>query len=172
MAKSKEKKNQIVEELNNNLKSHRVALLVDYKGLKVKEIQSLRRKLAEKGISLEVMKNSLFRIALKNQNLEIDNSLLNRPLAISFADDEVEVSKELVAARKETEALEILGGLLDQKFVDESVIIQLSKLPGREELYAKLVGSINFPISGLVNVLAGSIRNLVNVLNNYKEKIA
>lgn len=172
MAKTKEQKDKLVDYLKTNLGEKRAAVLVNYQGLKVKEIEALRNKLGDKGIKFSVVKNTLFKLALKDHKFELDREVLTKPLAISFSDDEVEVSKEITAGAKDAEAMEIVGGFVGGEFVTAETISQLSKLPGREELYAKLVGTLNAPISGLVNVMAGSIRALVNVLNNYKEKIA
>lgn len=172
MAKSKEKKTQLINGLSESLKSRRTAFLVDYQGLKVNEIEEMRGKLREQNILFAVVKNSLLKIALKKESMEIDKELLERPLAIGFADDEVTLSKELTDSAKLYEAMEVLGGYIDKKFVPESTIKELSILPGRDQLYAKLVGSMNAPISGLVNVMAGSIRSLINVLNNYQESLS
>jgi large subunit ribosomal protein L10 len=172
MAKSKEQKTGLIDSLTQNLNQKRSAFLVDYQGLKVKEIQEMRRKLRDQNISFAVVKNSLFKIALTKEDMEIEPELLDKPLAISFGDDEVALAKELSAAAKQYEAMGMLGGYIDKKFVGEDVVKQLSLLPGREELYAKLVGSINSPISGFVNVMAGNIRNFINVLNNYKESLS
>jgi large subunit ribosomal protein L10 len=172
MAKSKEKKTELIDGLTKNLAEKRTAFLIDYQGLKVKEIQDMRNKLRSEGIAFAVIKNSLFKIALKKENLEVSGDILDKPLAIGFADDEVALAKQLALSAKEYEAIEMLGGFIDKKYVGESTVRELSLLPGREELYAKLVGSINSPISGLVNVMAGNIRNFINVLNNYKESLS
>ncbi len=172
MAKTKEQKNKLIDYLRVNLAEKKAAIIIDYKGLTVKELEALRNKLGDLGIKFSVTKNTMLKIALSDQKLEIDNEILNRPIAITFGDDEVVVSKEMAATAKELEAMEILGGIIDRKIVDSETISRLSLLPGREELYAKLVGTFNAPINGVVNVLAASIRGLVNVLNNYKESIS
>jgi len=171
MAKSKEQKIGLIDSLKKNLIEKKSALLIDYQGLKVKEIQEMRRKLRDQGISFAVTKNSLLAIALKKENMSLEKEIMDKPLAVSFADDEVTLAKELTAAAKQYEAIGILGGFIDKKYISEDVVKQLSLLPGREELYNKLVGSINSPISGFVNVMAGNIRNFINVLNNYKESL-
>lgn len=168
MAKTKEQKNKLIDYLKVNLAEKKAAIVIDYKGLTVKEIETLRNKLAESGIKFSVIKNSMLKIALTDQKLSVSDDMLKRPIAISFADDEVTVSKEIVSSAKELEAMEILGGIIDKELVDESTIRRLATLPNREELYTKLVGTLNAPISGVVNVLAANIRNLVNVINNYK----
>ncbi len=68
--------------------------------------------------------------------------------------------------------IEFLGGVLENKFIASEAVDNLAKLPSKQELYAKMVGSMNAPVSGFVNVLAGNIRNLVNVLKAVEEKKA
>lgn len=169
MAKSKDQKNQLVEELNQGLKDKKAVVFCDYQGLKVKEIQGLKRKLAELKISFKVIKNSLLKIALKNHQLTVDDkNWINSPIAVSFADDEVSISKEISAATKELESLEIVGAFVDKQYCEPGVIKELSLLPSRDELLGRLVGTLNAPISGLANVLSGNIRGLINVINNYR----
>jgi len=86
--------------------------------------------------------------------------------------DEVAAAKLIADFAKGREGIEVVGGLLEGSFVDASAINQLSSLPSREELLAKLVGSINMPVSGFVNVLAGNLRGLVYALNAIKESKA
>jgi len=172
MAKNREQKETLVKELTDRLENRKSAVLIDYKGLRVKETEGLRNRMSSQGITFNVVKNSLLKIVFDRKKIEIKQDLLDRPLAIVFSDDEVAAAKELYTFQKEAEALEILGGIIEKEYVDGSVIKQLSLLPGREELYARLVGSLNSPISGLVNVMSGNIRNLVNVINNYKDKVA
>ena len=171
MPKTKVQKNQVVDYLKTSFNEKRSAVLVDYKGLTVKEIETLRKKLAESNIKFSIIKNSLLKIVLDDQKIVIDKEILDRPIAIGFSDDEVTLSKDLVNAKKTSEKLDILGGVIEKEFTPEDTIIRLSKLPSREELYAKIVGSLNAPLSGMVNVLSGNIRNLIYVLNNYKESI-
>lgn len=171
MAKSKEQKSQMINDLSRNFLEKKSAVLINYQGLKVSEIQAMRRRLRDQKINFTVLKNSLLRIVLDKEKMEINPDFLEKPLAISFADDEVVLAKELVSSAKEYEVIEILGGYIEKDFVNDNTIKELSLLPGRDELYAKFVGSMNAPISGLVSVMAGNIRNLINLINNYRESI-
>ena len=168
MAKTRSQKEEQLVKLNDQFGSKK-AVFVDYQGLSVKEIENLRNSLEEKGISFNVVKNTLVKIALKDFGVAVEDDLLKKPVAIAFSDDEVAPSKEIKNFTKIHEKLEILGGVIEKQFVPASTINTLALLPSREELYAKVVGSIAAPISGLVNVMAGNIRGLVSVLNQYKE---
>ena len=168
MAKTRSQKEDQLAKLNQDFGSKK-AVFVDYQGLTVSEIEELRNSLEEKGVSFMVVKNTLAKIALKNSGIEVEDGIFKKPVAVAFSDDEVTPSKEIKNFTKSHEKVEILGGVIDKEFVPVSTISVLALLPSREELYAKVVGSIVAPISGLVNVMAGNIRGLVSVLNQYKE---
>ena len=173
MPKTKEYKAKVVDTLTEHLQQSKSAVLVGYKGLKVTETEELRNKLREKNIHFHVTKNTLFKIALSKTGIKVAPELLDKPMAIAFAmEDEVAPAKEIDLFAKQHEAIEILGGILENEFIDERAIKQLASLPSKEELYAKVVGSIASPLSGMVNVLAGNIRGLVNVLGQYRDKIS
>jgi large subunit ribosomal protein L10 len=93
-------------------------------------------------------------------------------MALVFSyEDEIAPAKIIAKFKKEFEKkLDFFGGILEGKFITESEMSELASLPSREELYAKVVGSINSPISGFVNALAGNIRNLVYTLSAIKDK--
>ncbi len=173
MAKTKQKKEELISKLDGQLQIAKSAVIVDYKGLKVNETEELRNILRAKGVQFNVAKNTLVKIALKKHGIEFDENIFKKPVAIAFAmEDEVAPAKEIDLFAKKHEAIEILAGILEKKMIDASAVKRLALLPSREELLAKMVGSISAPLSGMVNVLAGNIRGLVNVLNSYKEKKA
>ena len=98
--------------------------------------------------------------------------IISSVLAIAFAmDDEVTPAKGIALFAKKNEAIEILGGILERKFIDEEMVKKLAALPTKEQLIAKMVGTISAPISGMMNVFAGNIRGLVNVLNAHKDTL-
>lgn len=169
MLLTRAKKEQLVAQMSEKFSKTKAILVVNYQGLKVKEIDALKDKLAEENIGFQVIKNSLFKIALKKANIEIDEKLLDNPVAIVWGDlDEVMPAKLTVEFGKTAEKLEILGGIVNDKFIDINTVNQLAALPGREELYAKLVGSLNAPMYRLVNALQGNLRSLVYILDQYK----
>ncbi|MEI8060767.1 MAG: 50S ribosomal protein L10 [Candidatus Berkelbacteria bacterium] len=168
MAKSRLQKEEQLVRLNDQFGSKK-AVFVDYQGLSVKEIENLRNSLEEKSVKFVVVKNTLAKIALKNAGIEVADELLKKPVAVAFSDDEVASSKEIKNFTKLHENLQILGGVIEKQFVPVSTIEALALLPSREELYAKVVGSIAAPLSGLVNVMIGNVRGLVSVLSQYQE---
>lgn len=165
MAKTKEQKAQLIESLDQRIENMKSAVIVEYKGLKVKEIEELRSTLRKQKVDFNVAKNTLVRIALKKHGIEIDEGILSKPIAIAFAmEDEVAPAKEIALFAKKSEAIAILGGILEKKFIDESAVKQLASLPTREQLLGQVVGTISAPLSGFVNVMAGNMRGLVNAL--------
>jgi len=86
--------------------------------------------------------------------------------------DEVMPARLLKKFQKDNEALAILGGILEKKFVAEAKILELADLPTRDELIARVIGSIRAPLAGLVNVLQGGMRNFLNVLSAIKDQKA
>ena len=169
MPKTREQKEKILADLQSTI-SGKVALLVNYQGLTVKDTEGLRDELFNTGSKISIVKNSLLKKAVEASGNEIDQASLDQPLAVLSATDEVMLSKLLAKFAKDHEKVQIIGGWVDGNYIDAAYVTKLSKLPGREELLAKLVGSINAPISGMVNVLAGNIRGLVNVIKQYSEK--
>lgn len=172
MLLTKEKKSQFIADLASKLENNRMIVMVDYQGMKNETISNFRNSLAENGMGMKVTKNTLLRIALKEKNIEIPAEILDKQLAIIVADDEVLPAKATFEFAKKNEFPVILGAIADNKFIDASQVKQLAMLPSREELLAKVVGSIAAPTYSFVNVLAGNIRGLINVLNQQASKTA
>ncbi len=171
MAKTREQKQKEVESLLQKLQQSRGGALVSYEKLSVADLTNLRKELREAGVSLTMIKKRLLKIVLEKASLDsekLDLSDKNVSLALS-SDDEVAPAKILAKFAKQHETLELRGGILDNQIIDSEQIKALAKIPSREELLAKLVGSLSSPMSGLVGVLSGNLRNLVYTLNAIKE---
>ena len=166
MAKTRKEKEELVKSLEEKLDKAKSAVFADYKGLKVSESEELRGKVRAQNSEIMVIKNKLAKIALKNKGIKVDEDIFARPIAITLSyQDEVAGAKEIDTFAKSHENLEILGGILENEFISADKVKQLAALPSKEDLYAKVVGTIAAPLSGMVNVLSGNIRGLVNVLS-------
>ena len=167
MAITKQKKEEIVEDLKDKFKRSKIVIFVDYTGLDVKGFESVRSELKKEGVELRVAKKTLFdRVFGDNKVRSLDGQI-----AASFGfTDEVMPAKIIHKMAGELENLKIVAGIVDGEFVGVEHIVTLAKVPSREELLARAVGSINAPISGFVNVLVGNIRGLVQVLNQVAQK--
>lgn len=161
----KEQKKELVKELSERIKTSKSVVFSDYKGLQVKDITLLRKELRKTESDFKVFKKTLLKIALQEAGVELDTKKLEGQVAVSISQiDEVAPAKVIATFAKKNENLKIVGGLLNLKEMSVEEVGALAKLPSKEELLAKLVGTLNAPISGFVNVLAGNLRGLVQVL--------
>jgi len=172
MPLSRQKKEEIIEQVKEKIARQKVGVFVGFSGLKVEDFSVLRRKLKKERGEIKVVKKTLLRLALKKAGLDIDpKELIKDEAAIALGyQDEVSVPKIVWQFSEEFPQLKIKGGILENRFVGPEKIIELAKLPSREHLLAQLVGSLSAPISGLVAVLEGNIKGLLSVLANCKAK--
>lgn len=166
MAITREKKGELVSEYVEKLKRSQAVLVTEYRGLKVKQLQELRRELRASNSELVVAKNTLILRALAEVGLPTPDTLLSGPTAVAFLyQDLATPTKTLGKFARDTKILVVKGGVLGRSVFDESGVQQLADLPGREQLLGQVVGTLQAPLSGLVSVLAGNLRGLINVLN-------
>jgi len=166
----REEKARIIEELTEKLKGNSV-VLVDYQGINVAQSTQLRERSREAGIEFMVAKNTLAQLAADRAGAEGISELLVGPTAMAFSEDPVAGAKLMAEFSNEVEPFELKGGLLEGgRVVDAAGVAALARLPGREQLIAQVVGGIQSPLAGLVNVLNGTIRNLAVVLNQVAEQ--
>ena len=164
-------KSLVVEELKDKFQAATTVILTDYRGLKVGELQDLRGKLRTGEIEYKVIKNNLAKIALEELDLKDLIQHLQGPTAVAFAfKDPVDPVKILVNFAKEHEKLKIKIGLLNGETLESEDISKLAALPPREILLSRVVAGVCQPLTGLVNVLVGPLRNLVFILKNLEEK--
>lgn len=162
---NKDQKKEIVKKLTEDIKDSRAVVFFDFKGFKVKDATLLRKELRKAEANFRVFKKTLLKIALQKAGIEMDAKKLDGHVAVAISKtDEVVPAKIIAAFAKKNENLKITGGLLNLKEMGIEEVVALAKLPSKEELLAKLVGTINAPVSGFVNVLAVNMRNLVQVL--------
>ncbi len=166
MAGIRSEKAAKVAEIRELLANAKCAVLVDFCGLSVAQDTALRRKMREAGVTYRVVKNTLLRIAAQEAGIEGLEQVLEHNTAIAVAkEDPVAVAKIVCDCAKETKILKVKIGLLDGKAISAEEVKALAALPPKEVLIAKVLGSMNAPISGLVNVLQGTIRNVVYALD-------
>lgn len=173
MAITKEKKQEILQDLIEKFQKSKSVVFSDYRGINVASVSDLRNKLREEGAETKVAKKTLIRLAAKDQNIEeIPESIMEGPVSVTFAyEDALSSLKVLFNFSKENENLKLLGGIIDGKVVGKEEILALAKLPGRDELLAKLIGSMNAPVSGFVGILGNLLGGFVRVLNAYKDSL-
>ena len=168
---TKQFKNEKIEHYKKQFEKAKVAVVADYRGLSVEEITELRRGLQAQDSDLTVTKNTLCKVAAKDTNFECVSELMQGPTAIAFGfGDEVAAAKVLAKFIYENKKGEILGAVLDGKVLSKQEAEKLASMPSKEELYAKMLGSINSPISGIVYSVNGVMSALVRAINAVKDQ--
>lgn len=163
-----QKKQELVKELSDKIKDSKSVVFADFTGLASDAMSSLRKKMRQENIFFKVIKKTLLKRALRRAGLKdaAENKVPGQ-LSVAVSSDEVVAAKVVNSFIKDTktEHLAILGGILEQKLLTKAEVISLAKMPSKEELLGRLVGTIQAPVGGFVNVLRGNIRNLISILS-------
>lgn len=158
-------KSEKIEKIKEKVDKAQVAILTDYKGLSVEEIMKLRRSLQQTGGDYMVTKNTLTKLAIKGTPFEILSDSLKGPSAIAFGfEDQVSPAKALAKFIKEAKKGEIVAAVLDGKLLSAQEAKALANLPSKEELYAKMLGSINSPATGIANSINAVLSQLTRAM--------
>jgi large subunit ribosomal protein L10 len=166
------KKEAAIAELQRKLLGSTNLFLTDYTGLTVEQITRLRGELRKDGSSYAVVKNTLFSIAAADLAKTLEKYLAG-PTGVVFAGkDPVAPAKALKTFSDDVKAIGIKAAYIEGRIVDAKEVMVLASLPSKQELIAKLVGSLASPLRGLVTVLSGNQSGLVRVLNAIREQKA
>ena len=171
MAKTRERKESEVKRFAEGLKDAKATVFADLSALKVNDASALRRNAEKESVDIATAKKTLLRLAFKEAGVTAVE-VKDLPGSVSMllgTGDEVAPAKVVAAFRKDHESVKILGGILESKWLSAEDVKALALLPSKQELLAKLVGTLNAPVSGFVNVLAGNLRGLVTALNAIKD---
>lgn len=167
MSITKSQKEQIITDLAEKLKKMKSSIFVQFFGLKVKDVEALRKECRKAKVDYVVAKKTLLNIALKKAGIEgVDTKQFDREVATAISyEDEVAGARVLATFARTNNALKFIGGVLEGKLIDGARVKQLASLPTKPELLGQLVGTLQAPISGFVRVLSGNLRGLVQVLS-------
>ena len=148
-------KQPIVDEIAANIKDAKAAVLVDHRGLTVAEDTQLRRNLREAGVKYKVYKNTFMKRAFENTDFAQMDELLEGPsaLAISGEDDIAAAARVIANFAKDVDRLQIKGGVVEGTFYDEAGIKEIAKIPSRDVLLSRLLGSMQSPITNFARVI-------------------
>ena len=173
MAVTRQKKEEALKELVDKFGKSKSVVFAEYRGIDVSGLTSLRKELRGANAEMKVAKKTLINIAAKENKIEdIDPSIMEGAVAATFSyDDPLSGIKVIFKFSKSNDKLKILGGIIDGKVVSADVVKQYAKLPSREELLAKFMGSVKSPASGFVGILNNLMGGLVRVINAYKDKM-
>lgn len=170
MAKTKEQKEKTIKELKESIEKQKAIIFIDFTGLKVKDMFELRKKLKIADSQLKVAKKTIIQLVFKEKGLKIDSEKLKGEIALVFGyKDEISPSKAVYQTLEKNPNLKILGGFLEDKFREAEEFITLAKLPSKEELLARLTGSISAPVTNFVRALEYNLKGLVYILSSIKK---
>ena len=171
MSANFEAKKVVVQEITEKIKAAKSIVFVDYNKLTVKEVSELRNKCKKAGCEYKVYKNTLVRKALNDLGCKDFDKDLNGPTAITFGPDETSAAKVMVDAAKDFDQKIVLkSAFVDNAYYDKAGVKALASMPSREELIAKMLGSINAPATNLAGVLNNVVAGLVRVLNQIAQQ--
>ena len=167
-----DEKRQAVTELAHLIRSSSAMAVADYRGLKVSEMQTVRRTLRDNNVQLTVAKNRLLKIAADEAERPALKPMLEGPTALaSIVGDEATLARALAEAlRPYSRVVSVRGGMLGDEAIDSGQLTRLATLPSRDVLLGKLAGGMAAPLTGMANVLAGNLRAFANVLNAVADK--
>lgn len=163
-------KGQIIDSVKQTLEKSSIVVVSHYRGLTVDEINTLRAQLRGAGSGMRVVKNTLARLALKDTPFEGVTEFLSGPTALAYSDDPVGPCKVLTEFAKKHDKLVVLGGMMEGDVLKPADIDKLSKLPSRELLVAKMLGTMQAPLTNLVQVLNAVPGGLARALDQIRSK--
>lgn len=170
MAKTKEQKKKTLEDLKEKIKRQKTIIFIDFAGLKVRDMTDLRKRLKRVDGQLKVAKKTLISLALKDSGLKAEMNKLKGEIGMVFSyKDEIAPAKAIYQFGQENVNLKILGGFFENEFKSAEDFISFAQLPSRQELLARLTGSILAPVSNFVRILEGNLKGLVCVLSAIKK---
>jgi large subunit ribosomal protein L10 len=168
-----DKNKELLKSLREKVAKAKAITFADYAGLKAADLTALRSKMREMGAEVSVAKNTLVKLALKEENVQVKEAEkdLEGPTAIIFAyNDAVAPIKALFDFIKKVELPKIRSAIFDGKYATAAQVETISKLPSREQLIAQVVGGFKSPLNGIVGALNGVQRKFVYSLAAIAEK--
>lgn len=162
-----------VEDAKTRIQASKSIVVTDYRGLTVAEMTDLRRRLRAEGVQYKIIKNRLAKIALRDSGMDPLDDLLKGTTAIAFGmQDPIGPAKVLTAYAKDNDKLKVLGGLMDNKVLTLAEIGELAKMPSREVLLSRLLGSITSPVQKLAYGLNQTVAKVVYAFDAVARKRA
>lgn len=166
MPKLRSQKEQDLKELTEKIKAAKAVVISEYRGTSVKDMDKFRKALKAENVFSKVYKITLLNKALQAAGIESAELDYKTPVILSAsAEDETTPARLIKQIGRDIKTIVVAEGIVDGHMVSKVQVLALADLPSRQQLLGQLVGTINAPVSGFVNVLAGNLRGLINVLN-------
>ncbi len=166
-------KTEKIDAIKTKIEKAQVAVITEYQGLTVEDITKLRREIQKTGGDYMVTKNTLAKIAVKGTEYEALAEKMTGPIALAFGfEDPVTPAKAVAKFIKESKKGAIVGAVLDGKLLTEAETKALAELPSKEELFAKMLGSINSPASGIVGSINAVMSQLTRAMAAVRDQKA
>lgn len=166
MAKNRQQKESDLQELTEKLKNAKSIVFTEYRGTSVKDIDKFRRSMEKENVFTKVYKISLIKKALEANGINADTVNYKTPVVLSVSsEDEATPARIVKTVGKDVKTISMLAGVVDGQMLSLAQVTALADLPSKDQLRGALVGVLNSPVSGMVNVLAGNVRGLITVLN-------
>ncbi len=173
MSANFEAKKLVVEDIKQKIQDAKSVVFVKFSGLSVAEDTALRREFRKNNVEYKVLKNTLIRRAFNDMGITDFDDDLNGPTSVAFGTDETGASKIIMdAVKKYDQKVVVKSAFVDGGRVDANGVKTLASMPSKEELIAKMLGSMQAPIANFVGVLSAMPRSLVIALNAVAEKKA
>jgi large subunit ribosomal protein L10 len=174
LAITRARKEELLEAYRQQVAESSGFLMAEYTALSVPQMQAIRRRTREQGGEVFVVKNTLFELVLQEADVKVSEELMTGPTIVAFAHEDVPALAKLfreVAQSMEEDRFVIKGGMLEGRFFGAKEAAAVAELPTREELLAQVLRTINAPASQTVGVVAGGIRQVLNVVKAYADKL-
>jgi large subunit ribosomal protein L10 len=162
-------KTEGIRKIKELIESSTDVIFTDFRGLNVAQITELRRSLQEKEAEYRVVKNSYARLALRELGFPFEEDFLIDPTALALARADIGPITKVLFDFTRDSTLKVKGGLVEGRVVSSAEVEAISKLPGRNDLYAMLMGTMNAPLTKLVYAMSGIATKLVRTLQAVAE---
>ena len=175
MSSNRDMKAQTVADIRDRFQRSGSVVLVDYRGINVEQVTSLRKQFREAGVEYVVLKNTLVKRALAELSMDEMSDLLEGPSAFAFGYQDPVAPAKIITdfiAKTKNEHLQVKGGLVEGKRIDPQGVKALADLPPREVLIARIMGSLNAPVTNFVGVLSATLRSLLYAIEAVRKQKA
>jgi large subunit ribosomal protein L10 len=165
-------KEAVVAELDQIFTVSGVVIVAHYTGITVSEMSDLRLRMRKVGGAVRVAKNKLVKIALEGKECQSMAPLFSGQTALIYSEDQVAAAKVAVEFAKDNQKLTILGGSMGATSLDASAVVEVSKMPSKDELVGTIASMLIAPASNLAGALSGPSADIAGVFSTIEEKAA